>query len=71
MSVLSRLVEAARKQYGEINRPHVIVHAVTAVSYFLGGYSFIRAVRSMIFFYSIAMVLNSTGTTSNRSHVVR
>lgn len=49
MSVLSRLVEAARKQYGEISRPHVIVHAVTAVS-FWGGYSFIRAVRSMIFF---------------------
>lgn len=36
MSVLSRLVEAARKQYGEISRPHVIVHAVTAVSFFGG-----------------------------------
>jgi len=35
MSVLSRLVEAARKQYFEASRPHVIVHTVSAVSVFL------------------------------------
>jgi len=32
MSVLSRLVEAARKGYFEASRPHVIVHSVSAVS---------------------------------------
>ena len=32
MSVLSRLIEAARKGYLEASRPHVIVHSVSAVS---------------------------------------
>ncbi|KAF5353254.1 hypothetical protein D9756_007929 [Leucocoprinus leucothites] len=33
MSVLSKLVETAKKQYFEVSRPHVIVHAVSAHSY--------------------------------------
>jgi len=68
MSVLSRLVEAARKGYFEASRPHVIVHSVSAVSV-------LSCAQINTFFLnkknnSITMVLNSAGATSNKNSVV-